>query len=288
MFAKFYEYNVHAMETRFKTQILESFNQHAMRTRTKSLQLEHMSLSDLDTMFSLPKASHYVLVFDTETTGLINKSLLPLQYKDLALHPYITQLSAVLYDVDNQKVKKVFNTYVKIPDHVEIPEIVQQLTGITREKCDSGMEIGDALNAFYQMYLKCDAIIAHNMWFDSKMIRIECMRNRFPQMRDIFYQVTSQVTSQGTNQGTSQGTSQGTTQNADDVSIGCTMMEGMKYCGLNRFVRLSVLYELLFKEDANQFELHNSLVDTMVCLRCYLKIFCKKEMSNEKFAKMLQ
>ena len=139
MFAKFHEYNVHSMETRFKTQLNELFNQHAMRTRNKCLQLEQLSLGDLDTMYNLPlskAASRCVLVFDTETTGLINKSLLPLQYKDLALHPYITQLSAVLYDVDNQKVKKVFNTYVKIPAHVEIPEIVQQITGITREKCD--------------------------------------------------------------------------------------------------------------------------------------------------------
>lgn len=253
------------METRFKTQIAESFNDHSMRTRTKSVQLEQMSLSDLETMYLLPvkTVSRCVLVFDTETTGLINKSLLPLQYKDLALHPYITQLSAILYDVDNQKVKKVFNTYVKIPDHVEIPEIVQQLTGITREKCDSGMEIQDALAAFYKLYLKCDAIVAHNMWFDSKMIRIECMRNRFPEMRDIFY------------------------ENVSEKTISCTMMEGMKYCGLSRFVKLSVLYELLFKEDANQFELHNSLVDTMVCLRCYLKIFCEKEISHADFASYL-
>ena len=280
MFAQFHEYNVHSMETRFKTQISELFNEHTMRTRTKSLQLEQMSLSDLDTMFVVPltKVSRCVLVFDTETTGLINKSLLPLQYKDLALHPYITQLSAVLYDVDNQKVKKVFNTYVKIPDHVEIPEIVQQLTGITKEKCNSGMEISEALSTFYQLYLKCDAIVAHNMWFDSKMIRIECMRNRFPQMLGIFFQ--------GTSQGTSQETSQN--KNEDEKPISCTMMEGMRYCGLNRFVRLSALYELLFKQDANQYELHNSLVDTMVCLRCYLKIFCEKEISNEAFERMIQ
>ena len=266
MFAKFYEYNVHSMETRFKTQILESFNQHSMITRTKSIQLEQLSLSDLDTMYNLPLSkaiSRCVLVFDTETTGLINKSLLPLQYKDLELHPYITQLSAVLYDVDNQKVKKVFNTYIKIPKHVEIPEIVQKLTGITRERCDGGMEIDEALAKFYQLYLKCDAIAAHNMWFDSKMIRIECMRNRYPNLINVFY---------------------------DDASkpVSCTMMKGMQFCGLNRFVKLSVLYELLFKEDANQFELHNSLIDTMVCLRCYLKIFCDKEISDDDFVAMIR
>jgi hypothetical protein len=66
------------------------------------------------------------------------------------------------------------------------------------------------------------------------------------------------------------------------------MMKGMEFCGLNRFVKLSVLYELLFKEDANQFELHNSLIDTMVCLRCYLKIFCDKEISDAEFAAMIR
>ena len=255
------------METRFKTQISELFNAHAMRTRTKSIQLEQMSLSDLDTMYNLPLSkavSRCVLVFDTETTGLINKSLLPLQYKDLALLPYITQLSAVLYDVDNQKVKKVFNTYIKIPAHVEIPEIVQKLTGITREKCDGGMEIGDALATFYRMYSKSNAIAAHNMWFDSKMIRIECMRNRFPNLINVFF------------------------ENVSTKPISCTMMKGMEFCGLTRFVKLSVLYELLFEEDANQFELHNSLVDTMVCLRCYLKIFCDKEISDDDFAAMIR
>jgi DNA polymerase III alpha subunit (gram-positive type) len=146
---------------------------------------------------------------------------------------------------------------------VEIPEIVQELTGITREKCDGGMEIGEALDKFYQMYLKCDAIAAHNMWFDSKMIRLECMRNRFPNLINVFF------------------------ENVSTKPISCTMMQGMEFCGLNRFVKLSVLYELLFKEDANQFELHNSLVDTMVCLRCYLKIFCDKEISDSNFASYL-
>jgi DNA-directed RNA polymerase subunit H (RpoH/RPB5) len=105
------------METRFKTLLDETFNAHSMRTRNKSIQLEELFLSDLDTQFALPGPKpHCVLVFDTETTGLIQKSLLPLQPNHLDSYPYITQLSAVLYDVDNQKVKRVFNTYVKIPD----------------------------------------------------------------------------------------------------------------------------------------------------------------------------
>ena len=267
------------METRFKTQIGELFNDHSMRTRNKSIQLEELSLSDLDSQFALPGPKpQCVLVFDTETTGLIQKSLLPLQLNHLDSYPYITQLSAVLYDVDNQKVKRVFNTYVKIPDHVEIPEIVQQLTGINREKCNGGMEIGEALATFQRMYAKCDAIVAHNMSFDSKMICIESMRNKFAKLLGAFYQNESQNESQK---------NESQKNESHNKSIHCTMMRGMEFCNLTRFVKLSALYELLFAEDANQFELHNSLVDTMVCLRCYLKIFCNLDISNETFRSMI-
>jgi len=89
------------------------------------------------------------------------------------------------------------------------------------------------------------------------------MRNRFPNLINVFF------------------------ENVSTKPISCTMMQGMQHYGLTRFVKLSVLYELLFKEDANQFELHNSLVDTMVCLRCYLKIFCDKEISDAEFEKYI-
>jgi DNA polymerase III epsilon subunit-like protein len=240
------------METRFKTKLDELFNKHPMCTRTKSLQLEELSISDIDNMYSIPKKSNLILVFDTETTGLINKDLLPIQYKHLNLYPYITQISAILYDVDNQTTKKVFNTYIKIPDDVEIPEVVVNLTGITREKCNDGMEIRDALSTFYNLYMKSNAIIAHNMWFDSKMIRIECIRNNFPKMLDIFYSHES---------------------NPRDVY--CTMMLGTKYLGLTKFVRLSVLYELLFGEKVDESKLHNAMVDTDLCLKCYLYLLSK-------------
>lgn len=282
MFAKFYEYNTHSMETRFKTLLDETFNAHSMRTRNKSIQLEELSLSDLDTQFTLPGPKpHCVLVFDTETTGLIQKSLLPLQLNHLDSYPYITQLSAVLYDVDNQKVKRVFNTYVKIPDHIEIPEIVQQLTGINREKCNGGIEIGEALATFQRMYAKCDAIVAHNMSFDSKMICIESMRNKFSKLLGIFYQSPDGEKRNKSIHGWNNSI------HRRNKSIHCTMMRGMEFCKLSRFVKLSALYELLFHEDANQFELHNSLVDTMVCLRCYLKIFCNSDISNETFHSMI-
>jgi len=263
MFAKFNQYNTHDMVSRFKSKIAE-FNAHTMITRTKSFQLEELCLSDMENMFDLPKKSKFVLIFDTETTGLIPKGMPPLyelSNEKLESYPYITQLSAILYDVENNKIKEIFNSFVRIPDNVEIPEIVTKITGITKEHCNGGININTALERFYKMYTKCDAVIAHNMWFDSKMIRIECRRNFIPKMMTMFYYENN------------------------PVHVNCTMMQGMKYCGLNRFVRLSVLYELLFEEDVQDYgiKLHNSMVDTLVCLRCYLKIFCEKEITNHEF-----
>jgi DNA polymerase III epsilon subunit-like protein len=269
MLAKFNQYNTHDMMSRFKSKLAD-LNAHPMKTRTKTSQMKELDLFDMDKLptFEPPKKSSCVLIFDTETTGLIPKGMPPLHTIsniNLEPYPYITQLSAILYDVDNGKIKSILNTYIKIPDHVEIPEIVVNLTGITREKCDGGMNIADALEKFYKMYSKCEAVIAHNMWFDSKMIRIECRRNLITKMLKMFY------------------------KEDNPVHVNCTMMQGMKYCGLNRFVRLSALYELLFKEDINSYgiQLHNSLVDTLVCLRCYLKIFCEKELTTEAFTAYL-
>jgi DNA polymerase III epsilon subunit-like protein len=211
----------------------------------------------------VPLEPQYVLVFDTETTGLLPKNMpknwWELTDEELREYPYITQLSAVLYDVANQKVSDVFNTYIRIPDHVIIPEIVTQITGITREKCNGGMPIREALRKFQTMSKSCEKLVAHNMWFDSKMIKLEFKRNHM--FCDIF---------------------------ADYEAMNCTMIEGMRHIGANRFIKLSHLYGTLFPESSlDNVKLHDSLVDTIVCLRCYLKIFCNKEISEKQFVKML-
>jgi DNA polymerase III alpha subunit (gram-positive type) len=207
------------------------------------------------------KEPQMVLIFDTETTGLLPKNMpkniWEFSDEELQEYPYITQLSAILYDVANEKICQVFNTYVRIPEHVVIPDIVVQITGITREKCDNGMPIVDALKMFHNMWSKCGSIVAHNMWFDSKMIKLEFKRNHM--YCDIF---------------------------KDYDTMQCTMMQGMRHIGANRFVKLSYLYEQLFGA-LPDVQLHNSLVDTIVCLRCYLKVYCDQTMSDKQFASLL-
>jgi len=259
-------YHTHAMTTRLGAQI-QALGIH--NTRYVSRRLDELVGQDLLAEIMAFQVSskptiipQYVLIFDTETTGLLPKNmpknLWALTNEELRDYPYITQLSAILYDIANQKVSDVFNTYIRIPDDVIIPDIVTQITGITREKCDGGMPIKEALVKFHRMWKSCENIVAHNMWFDSKMLKLEFKRNQM--YCNVF---------------------------KNYETMHCTMIEGMRYIGANRFVKLSYLYESLFGA-LPDVQLHNSLVDTIVCLRCYLKVFCDQEISDKEFNKIIK
>lgn len=221
----------------------------------------------------------YVMLFDTETTGLLPKKKTEIRPYNIEFpleilnseYPYITQLSYIIYDLQELKIVKSFNTYIQIPQEIELSEIVKKITGITREKCDSGMNIVDALNQFHDDWLNCDFIVAHNMYFDKNMINIECRRNvdklpRYIGMTKMFYMYNNRV------------------------DVQCTMLQGMKYCCLKKFPRLAELYELLFEEDFDDYDvpLHNSLVDTIVCLRCYLAMYHEIRLSRKEFKKIIR
>lgn len=217
-------YHTHDMITRLGAQIcaLSPYNTRNTRQRLDELLGETMlaEIMAYQVSSNTVLTPNIVLIFDTETTGLLPKNmpqnLWSLTPEELEEYPYITQLSAVMYDTNNCKVEQVFNTYIRIPDHVVIPDIVTEITGITREKCNGGMCIKDALNQFKTMWSSCSAIVAHNMWFDSKMMKIEFKRNQI--YSNIF---------------------------KDYEKMHCTMIRGMRHIGANRFVKLSYLYENL-------------------------------------------
>ena len=115
------------------------------------------------------------MVFDVETTGLLpsNKN-----GENLAEYPYITQLSYVIYDKKTDKILKSVNNYIKIPENIQIPEIVTNITGITKEICEAkGISIIASLSEFYRDLHNCDIIVAHNYAFDYQIIQAEMKRN---------------------------------------------------------------------------------------------------------------
>ena len=226
----------------------------------------------------------YLMVFDVETTGLIPKKDPKLQIEPtLKEYPYITQLSFVLYNKNKRTIEEKFNHYINIPNDIIINTNITELTGVTREKCDKGMDIVDALSRFYNCYMKCQKVIAHNYDFDTKMIKVELQRNRTrimdnaPYCINIFNIIYESICG---------------------IENYCTMKAGINICSImtnstngrkpyKKWPRLVELYEKLFNSTPEN--LHNSMVDVMVCLRCYLCMNCKYiEITDEDFNYMLQ
>ena len=67
------------------------------------------------------------LIFDTETTGLPPRIQKDQNIRDyLEVWPYLMQLTYIIYDLDKQRVDKIYNKYVNVP-HTEIDRIQSQI-----------------------------------------------------------------------------------------------------------------------------------------------------------------
>jgi DNA polymerase III epsilon subunit-like protein len=203
-----------------------------------------------------------VLIFDVETTGLLPKT---------STDPpvYITQLSFALYDIVNQQLLKTYNAYIHIPKEVPISEKITQITGIDREKLLSeGMDIIDVLERFYDAYCRADIVVAHNLDFDSKVIEIEANRN-YERLKNKNEEMAPHIVWMFDNIYTK----------LTNIEMKCTMKMSKELCNIERvnsrgpyikFPTLCELYEKLFHTKPEN--LHNSMMDVLVCLRCYLKM----------------
>jgi len=198
-----------------------------------------------------------ILAFDTETTGLfpVKKSTYTMEEM-----PFITQLSFILYDKKNKVILQRFNQYIRIPKEITITPFITNLTGVTREKCDNGVHIRDALQAFWMAYNQCDVVIAHNIDFDRRMIEIELIRNSY-----ILVDIRSMSMFNPTY------------NYINGIQEICTGNLGRNICNIHsisqngktykKMPKLSELYEYLFKTPL--LGAHNSMYDTEACLKCY-------------------
>ena len=211
-----------------------------------------------------PIRKRMILVFDVETTGLIPKIKRGSTEKvPIESYPYIIQFSFALYDLIESNMVMRCDSYIKIPENLEIPENISTLTGVTREICnEQGKCIVDVLAKFYDAYMIAEVIVAHNIDFDEKMIHIELQRNRTailekaPYCFTIFNSIYEKM---------------------KGVERYCTMKSGMEICAVKKenkvvkkWPRLNELHQKLF--DEVPIGLHNSMVDVNACLRCYLKM----------------
>ena len=205
-----------------------------------------------------------VLVFDVETTGLLPKNACSIDEC-----PHIVQLSFAVYDITSRTIIHSYDTYVKIADDVEISEKAEEITGINKQTLKKkGKDIVTALKKLHSAYNYCDVVVGHNITFDKKMIIIEMKRNE-EQLKDKCPEVLRLFDIEY--------------EKAKHIQSYCTMMNGIDICNIEvpskypdkksrkKWPKLSELYDKLFAKE-NIEGLHNSMVDVLVCLKCYLKM----------------
>jgi DNA polymerase III epsilon subunit-like protein len=192
-----------------------------------------------------------LLTFDVETTGLPEKFA---SIRQTWKWPYIVQISWMVYDTSKNKVISMEDHIVKLPKKITIPIESSNIHGITTEKMrNCGEDIEDILKKFMTDVRKSKILIAHNLQFDLKMISVEQIRNCYKK-----------------------------TLADSRKKLYCTMKHGKNITNLFYYSKyydkmklkppkLIELHQKLFNETPDN--LHNSLIDILVCFRCFGKLY---------------
>jgi len=205
-----------------------------------------------------------VLTFDVETTGLLPKNA-----SSLEECPHIVQLSFAVYDTDHRIVIHKYDSYITLDDKAVYNEQAEKVTGISRLLLKrKGKDILVPIQKLHAAYTYCDIVVGHNLDFDKKMVLIEMKRNeerfktKYPEALRLFDPEY---------------------EKAKNLQTYCTMKNGVNICNIEmpsqypdkkprkKWPKLIELNNVLFP-DANVSGLHNSMVDVLVCLKCYIKM----------------
>ncbi len=197
-----------------------------------------------------------ILVFDTETSGLpeYNASI---NEKDK--WPYILQISYIMYDISNNT-EVICNDYINVdPSLVTITPESYNIHKISMDYLqENGRNIIPALKEFNKILNKCDMVVGHNIQFDKKMIFVECFRNKVLQYFTRFYGNRKVCKPEYC-------TMKNTTKFCNILKLNKTGKQDIKY------PKLQELYSKLFTDAIIPETLHDSLIDILITLRCYIK-----------------
>jgi DNA polymerase III epsilon subunit-like protein len=230
-----------------------------------------------------------ILVFDTETTGLPKTK--EININNLDLWPHIVQFSYIVYDMESNKIDKMGDFIIKVPFDVTISDESIRIHGITNKKSqDDGVPLSHVYSIFFEDIRSVDTIVGHNINFDLNMLKVELIRSiketkhigisnytcislssyddllniEKIQLKNMLY-----VISYG-------------------INVRCTMLEGINLCNIKcvnkkggnymKYPTLLELYKKLFNDTPKN--LHNSFVDILITLICFMKMNNNIEILN--------
>tara|TARA_B100001287_G_C22484313_1_gene435877 strand:- start:190 stop:756 length:567 start_codon:yes stop_codon:yes gene_type:complete len=164
-----------------------------------------------------------------------------------------------MYDISNNT-EVICNDYINVdPSLVTITPESYNIHKISMDYLqENGRNIIPALKEFNKILNKCDVVVGHNIQFDKKMVLVECFRNKVLQYFTRFYHNRKVCKPEY-----------------------CTMINTSKFCNilkLNKtgkeyikYPKLQELYSKLFTDAIIPETLHDSLIDILITLRCYIK-----------------
>ena len=204
-----------------------------------------------------------LLVYDTETTGLPPKGERFVNKTNVGQWPYTVQFSYVIYDTDANKLLKTYDSIIKLPAGVIITEESYSFHHISNKMSETrGKDINVVLREFLTDCSQVDMLVGHNINFDYNMVKAEMMRNQYmPEDSKMLASKRMYCTARET---------------YGYCSIPAINWKGEKYF---KYPTLTELYEKLFEVKPQN--LHNSLNDVLVTLRCVVKFRFNKDVNSE-------
>ena len=181
------------------------------------------------------------LFFDTETTGLPKSWKAPVT--DLGNWPYIVQIAWAIFD--NTGKQLAFCDHIIKPEGFVIPESATAIHGISTERAlKDGRLVAEVLKEFSLAVQRATRLVAHNLDFDEKMVRVELLRQGMPDV-------------------------------TLEIKKICTMKSSTGYCKIpgpygDKWPKLSELHVKLFAVDFE--DQHNAASDVLCCAKCFFEL----------------
>lgn len=206
----------------------------------------------------------YLLVVDTETTGLFSKSK---QEWELNHHPWIVQFSFILYNTSTQSIVDMLDNFIQLPANVEISVDSTNIHKVTREMVDKqGKPIEEVFARFFHILINVSPLmlVGHNISFDLLTIKTALKRILLNKTTTNKVYTRSQIQSQSQFKQYYEKIKEMEQTN----QIRCTMKENIWRC--KKYPKLAELHFHIFQTIPQH--LHNSLHDILITLRCFLKL----------------
>lgn len=181
-----------------------------------------------------------ILVFDTETTGFINK-------KDLRLEvqPHIIQFAWILGELKDWEYSEISRKNIVIKPPISIPYGASQVHHIYDIDVKDSPVMSEQIDEIMDFLWQAEAIIGHNIEYDEDMIKLELKR-----LEKLHLYAPDQVI--------------------------CTMKSTVNFCALQwnglrfKYPKLWELHKKLFGEYF--VGAHDAMVDVEATQKCFLEL----------------